>query len=237
VWTVCDDDIVKPQAFSKIITILKKTDNLCSVFINYSVYNGDITICKEERAVKLYKDISCTPNTFYEITKSASAVASSNIILRSLWTEVIKESHLSSRWVHLECLAAIRIQNPKYISYCVSEPLLILRQGFVKWGVNGGLYLLTLNLLPIFKKFKEIGYTHKTTQIMIQTIQNPMWGIIITSKVNGLIINHSLLKRSWVLMEGFSYMRVINMILLLIPRLFHIVGYNIIKLIKHTVMK
>lgn len=241
VWTLCDDDIIKPKGIEKIIGILKEHGNiLCNIFVNYSIYNGDITICKEERATKIYSDVICdTPDSFYEISTNGTVVASSNIISKQLWMNTDKVDMLSSdsKWIQVDGVTKMRITHKEYKSYCIADPILILRQGEVKWIANGGLYLLTLNLLSIFKQLKKIGYTHKTTQIMINTIYKPMWGIIITSKVNGLVINYPLLKKSWLLMDGFSYMRILNMVLLLIPNILHALAYNILKTIKYAVMK
>ena len=44
VWTICDDDIIKPGAIQKILDILHKVQDVSNIFVNCSVYDSDLKI-------------------------------------------------------------------------------------------------------------------------------------------------------------------------------------------------
>jgi len=236
VWTFCADDIVVAGSIRKILTILEKYSDLSAVFVNYSVWDGKIQQCKDVRARKIFGDRLCqSPEDFYHIVQNGACVASSNIYNRELWLGVKKEAEFYQRWVQVEVLARLLIQNPQKSSYCIAEPLFILRQGQPEWERGGGLLLLTLNLLPIFQSFKAMGYPEEIERLLVGFIEDSFWAMIFSSKVNGLKVNIVLLRRIYVLTNKFKYFWIL-FFMLLCPSLFYMLVFRLARLIKCRIL-
>jgi glycosyltransferase involved in cell wall biosynthesis len=230
VWTFCDDDLVKPGSIQKILTILEKFPNLANLYINYSVYDGEIKICKDERAIKIFEDVLCsTPDGFYLVSQNGSVVASSNIYRKELWQNLKEEDLFETKWIQVSGLSALLIRNYGYYSYCIAEPLWVLRQN-PKWINGGGLLKLTLNLLPIFQRFESMGYSKKVQDLMVGFVENNFLGIIITSKRDGLKVDLLLLKRIYKLTNKFRVFWV-ALLLLLVPAFIYRWVFTLIKFI------
>lgn len=231
VWTFCDDDIIRSWGVQKVIKVLEKFPDLSNIYVNYAVYDGLIKSCKDVRAIKIFYDRLCrTPDQFYLCSQNGTVAASSNIYRRDFWVKLEKDEFFELKWVQVWGLSKLMSQNFSYPSYCIAEPIWILRQD-PKWIKGGGLFLLTLNLLPIFQRLEDLGYSKKTQELMVGFIENNFLGIIISSKIDGLKVNWVLIKRIYSLTRKFSY-TYSAYFLLIIPNFAYFVVFKLIMALK-----
>ena len=173
VWMFGDDDLIDFGGIKKVIDILKEYNNLANIFVNYSVYNGDLTSRKDERALKIYKDIHCkNADAFFNNSIHSSVVASSNIVLRKLWLSTDTTKYFDTGWIHFGTISSFLILNNDYTSYCISKPYVILRQGEVRWFNKGTWKTYCNNLWDIVLKMLEKGYKKETVDKLLQNIKH-----------------------------------------------------------------
>lgn len=218
VWLFSDDDRLKSGAIKKVLGVLKQYKNLANIFVNYSVYNGDLTLCRDERDLKIYADIHCqSADAFLNSSRHYSIAVSSNIVLRTLWLNTDVVEYLDSHWIHFGVVSSLLILNNTYGSYCISEPLFVLRQGEPKWIRKGTLLLYSVNLLNIIAKMPQKGYRRETANNLLQTINRTYYSTIIASKINGLPYSFSLIYKIYRILRSYPSFWVIDLPLLLLP--------------------
>jgi abequosyltransferase len=236
VWLFCDDDKLKTGAMKKVLNVLKLHNNLANIFVNYSVYNGDMTQCKDERALKIYRDIHCeNADAFFNSCKHSSIVASSNIILRKLWLNTNTRDYFGTRWIHFGTISSLLILNRGYASYCISKPCFILRQGEVRWRKQGTLLIYSVNLLNIIAKMPEKGYKIETVNNLLQRISKTFYSTIISAKINGLPYNMNLIDKIYKVFKFYPSFWVLDLPLLLLPN--QIYNSKIIRLVYRIAKK
>lgn len=218
VWLFSDDDSLRSGAIKKVLSVLKQYNNLANIFVNYSVYNGDLTLCKDERALRIYTDIHCkNADAFFNSSKHSSIVASSNIVLRTLWLNTDVTEYFDTHWIHFGAISSFLILNNSYTSYCISDPLFILRQGEPKWIKQGTLLLYSVNLLNIITKMPQKGYAKETANNLLQTINKTYYLTIISSKIDGLPYSFSLIHKIYKVFKSYPSFWVLDLPLLLLP--------------------
>ena len=121
VWTICDDDIIKPGAIQKVLDILNDYRDISNILVNCSIYDFKLKKCKTERVTEIYSDaIYYSADNFYRETGLASVIASSNIISRRLWMGTGKTGAFDSGWIHFEIISRIKLHHPRHRSYCIA---------------------------------------------------------------------------------------------------------------------
>ena len=231
VWLFSDDDRLRSGAIKKVLSVLKQYNNLANIFVNYSVYNGDLTLCKDERALRIYTDIHCkNADAFFNSSKHSSIVASSNIVLRTLWLNTDVTEYFDTHWIHFGAISSFLILNNSYTSYCISDPLFILRQGEPKWIKQGTLLLYSVNLLNIITKIPQKGYAKETVINLLRTIHRTFYVTIISSKIDGLPYSFSLIHKIYKVFKSYPSFWIIDLPLLFIPNIFYKVAYRVYKM-------
>lgn len=238
VWLFSDDDKIKAGAIKKILAVLKRYNNLANIFVNYSVYNANLTLCKDERALKIYKDIYCkNADAFFDSSKHSSIAASSNIISRTLWVNTDPKEYFGTGWIHFGMISSFLIRNRGF-SYCISEPCFVLRQGEVKWIKQGTLLIYSIDLLNIIIKMPKKGYKMETADNLLQAISKTFYSTIISSKINGLPYDRNLIHMIYDIYKVFKLYPsfwIVDLPLLLLPN--QIYNSKIIRLVYRIAKK
>ena len=226
VWTICDDDIIKPGAIRKVLDVLCKIPKLSNIFVNCSVYDGELKKCKTKRILDIYNDdIYLTTDSFYGKTGLATINTSGNIISRKLWLEVDKENAFDSYWSHFEIISRIKLHYPRYRSYCIAEPLVVIRQGdTVRWccGDNLGCALLEkgLHLLEVVNWMKLQGASDKCVKQLKNTIVSNLLSTIIFARISGYNTDLRMMKWMYRIVDNPVLVLGVYFPLMIIPRVF-----------------
>jgi len=227
VWLFGDDDKLEGGAIKKVLEVLKKYPKVGFIFVNYSSYNEDLSICIKERNLELIKDMYCnSADEFYSITKIASIVGSSNIVNRNLWNYVNKDKFIGTNWMHF-CVVTSYLKG--HSAYCIADPYVVLRQGkAVRCMDNGKLLIHGNKLSSIIKSLVKIGYERSTVKGMLDFIKVNLWKTIIGAKMTDLNLNFSLLKMTTKNFGNYPSFWLIDFPLLLLPNIFYKILYRFI---------
>jgi len=226
VWTICDDDIIKPGAIQKILDILHKVQDISNIFVNCSVYDSDLKICKTERVANIYDDIICYgADLFYATTVLASLLASSHVISRELWMGTNMANAFGSGWIHFDIISRIKLHHPRHRSYCIAEPLVMIRRGeTVRWSHedNLGKTLLEkgLDLLEIVNRMKSQGHSNECVNQLRSAIASDLLSTIIFARISGFGIDFPLMKRMYRIVDKPVLVLGVYFPLMVIPRVF-----------------
>jgi len=224
VWTICDDDVIRPGAIQKVLDILRNVPDLSTIFVNCSIYDGEVKKCKTERILDIYDDsIYPTADLFYKETGLASINVSSNIVSRRLWMGVEKEDAFTSYWSHYEIISRVKMRYPQYRSYCIAEPLVIIRQGeTVRWryGDNLGHALLEkgLCLMEVASRMESQGYSGDCVKQLRDTISINIVTTILFARISRYKADLPLMKRMYRTVKNPLLVLVVYFPLMLIPR-------------------
>jgi len=239
VWTICDDDVIRPGAIQKVLDILRNVPDLSTIFVNCSIYDGEVKKCKTERILDIYDDsIYPTADLFYKETGLASINVSSNIVSRRLWMGVEKEDAFTSYWSHFEIISRIKLHYPHHHSYCIAEPLVMIRQGeTVRWryGDNLGHALLEkgLYLMEVVNRMKFQGYSGDSVKQLKNAIASNLLSTIIFARISGYNTDLPLMKWMYRTVKNPLLILVVYFPLMLIPRVILMVPLWVVRAVKN----
>lgn len=227
VWLFGDDDKLEGGAIKKVLEVLKKYPKVGFIFVNYSSYNEDFSICTKERDLELMKDVYCnSADEFYSITRIASIVASSNIVKRNFWNYINKNKFIGTNWIHF-CVVTSYLKGRSV--YCITNPYVGLRQGrAVRWVDNGKILIYGNKLSPIIKSLVEMGYERSTVKGMLDFQKVNLWKTIIGAKLSDLNLNFFLFKMTTKNFGNYPSFWLIDFPLLLLPNIFYKILYRFI---------
>jgi len=233
VWLFGDDDKLEGGAYKKVLEVLRKYPKAGFIFVNYSSYNGDFSICIKERNLELMKDVYCnSADEFYSMTKIASIVISSNIVNRNLWNYVNKDKFIGTNWIHF-CVVTSYLKG--HSAYCIANPYVVLRQGSaVRCMDNGKLLIYSNKLSSIIKTLVKMGYERNTVKGMLDSIKVNLWKTIIGAKMTDLNLNFPLLKMTTKNFGNYPSFWLVDFPLLLLPNIFYKILHKFILQVKRV---
>lgn len=195
VWLFSDDDKLKKGAIEKVLEVLKEYPNIGLIWVNYGIYDEDLSVCSiERRDLKTMEDVYCnSADEFYATTHILSTTCSTNIVKRSSWNDVDKDGFIGSNFIHVSVISSYLIKENT--AYCINYPYVMIRmQGVSRWANEGKLLVYSVNLASIIRGLSKQGYKKDTANKMLDHAMGDMWKTCITAKVQNLNPSLSLLK-------------------------------------------
>lgn len=163
VWLLGDDDEIILGGIKKVVGILKKYDNLASIFVNYGCYDRKNGRCITERFLQIKHDSYCkNSNDFLSMVTIYPNFLSSNIVCRQLWLKSNNKHYIGTNWIQYGTLFSIL---PGHSSYCIANPYIINKAFNVsnKEGNKNGVALrILLNFIDIIKGLSQELYSKES---------------------------------------------------------------------------
>lgn len=183
VWTLADDDTLRPGAIAKVVAALTSRPDLRIILVNFIAYDADL---KEVRdAVEISGDAYCrTPEDFLKRSESKYSLLSSLVFNRAAWLQEDKAAGFGSNFIHVYALFKILRTGSSLI---VAEPLVNYRQGSTNFGVSGDSILRTgLSACSVVSSMRAMGYESAITKWLLKKSERYIYGLVIASKLAGI---------------------------------------------------
>lgn len=130
-WLFCDDDLIKQNSISKILS--KITPEVSLIILNAEIKNLDLSLTKEERKMKIYNDVIFDEsewNLLFECIIPYITYIGAVIINRNLWLERDKEKYFESDFIHVGVIFQKLIPNKTIV---IADPLIEIRSDNAQW--------------------------------------------------------------------------------------------------------
>lgn len=214
VWIFADDDIMVKGAVEIVLGIIKQHPEVCEIYIDslkpYTKLNNDC-LCK-------------SGDDFFAITKFRCGGLSSNVVNKNIWERIDLSEYLGSGWIHMAYLV---LALSKYPAYIYKDSLKYEIDAPKRRDANAS-FRVMLNFVKIFQKMHLYGYDKKTMKRGVLTIKGSyLTDIPLFYKPRGLKVDVSLIKECISLYKTFPSFWLIDLPLLLVPRIFFMFLYRI----------
>lgn len=130
-WLMTDDDLLKPGAIAKVLSVLGGDDDL--IIVNAEVRNVDLsTVFEEQRLVldadRVYR--AADRESFFAETAGYLSFIGCVVIRRSCWLKRERARYYGSLFIHV----GVIFQSPAITdARVISEPLIVIRYGNAMW--------------------------------------------------------------------------------------------------------
>jgi glycosyltransferase involved in cell wall biosynthesis len=134
-WLMTDDDLLRPGAIMKVLSILSGEDDL--IVVNSEVRNIDLSVVFENHrllfdADKKYRQAD-SEAFFAEIAAYLSFIGSV-VIRRTCWLSRDRSAYYGTLFIHV----GVIFQNPPIANIrVIAEPLIVIRYGNAMWTPRG----------------------------------------------------------------------------------------------------
>ena len=160
-WLFTDDDIIKPNSISKIITEIEN-NKFSLIIINSEIRNKDLTKILERYILPntTYNNIYNRENfnIFFKNTISYLSFIGCVIIEKELWNSREKEKYFNTEFIHVGVIFQKVIQKQILV---ISEPMIIIRIGNEQWTSRS--FEIWLFKWPrLINSFNIIPYKYKS---------------------------------------------------------------------------
>ncbi len=188
VWILSDDDRLRKGALKKILTILKKHEDISVIFANYAECDINMQEYPVRTRPDIHRDLYCANgNIFFRESKFLFGLVSSLIIKRNKWDDRVKK-YIGTGFIHAGAIAEILSESTAYI---ISEKLVDLRTpitGKERWQTEGYRAIVKpgLELVKIFKNMKNLGYSKKTYRWLIDNMFRANMRLILVLQMMGV---------------------------------------------------
>jgi len=129
-WLLSDDDLLKPDAISRVLKALDANPDL--LLVNAEVRNVDFTRMLDPRMFRIPIDRVYGASDFEEFFSTATPYLSfvgGVVIRRSLWLERDRAPYLDTMFVHV----GVIFQKPLKKITTIADPLIVIRYGNGSW--------------------------------------------------------------------------------------------------------
>jgi len=214
VWILSDDDFIEDGAIEYVQNVIENYIDDSSALIH--VYRQNTKHLKTEQ------DGVCKDgNIFFLKTRFNTGLISNNIVAKAIWQKSSVDQFFDSGWIHfgyaLEALSSLK----GHTAYVISREL-IRTGGEPRWGHEGTFIYTGLKLVEIFQRMPRLGYNKSIKKMADFVIKGGYPKGIPIAKVEGLKVNLLLLKRFYALYRQYPSFWLIDLPLLLIPRMLYI---------------
>jgi glycosyltransferase involved in cell wall biosynthesis len=131
-WLMPDDDLLAPDAISRLLKFIDKSYDL--IVVNSEVWNADFSTSLDTRMLKLREDktydVGDGEKVFVELATCLSFIGSV-VIKRSVWLKKDRSSYYGTLYVHI----GVIFQHPSIESIAViADPMIHIRYGNSMWS-------------------------------------------------------------------------------------------------------
>jgi glycosyltransferase involved in cell wall biosynthesis len=134
-WLLCDDDIMKPGAISKVLSRTGEGHSL--IVVNADVWNADYTRCLEDRRLKIAEDRVYPPSGLEDLlinTAEYLTFIGGVVIRRDLWMSRERERYFGTEFIHVGVIFQAPLPGT---ALAIAEPLISIRYGVAQWTARG----------------------------------------------------------------------------------------------------
>jgi len=225
IWLFSDDDIMVYGGLKKVLSVIDDEESLSVIFVNYSIYNYNLTKCFVEKVVHIDKDKICENcDEFLLTTDIASSFISSIIINRSCYLKLDYSEYFNTNWLQFVALLSAL---PNSCSYCISRPYVIYRSGINRWEKKGKLIEFSYIILPqLIIKICKNKYKLSTIKRILRNRKKNLTSVIVSFKLKNSNIPVKELIHVYKKFPGFWF---IDLPLIIIPFIFYKSAFRLYK--------
>lgn len=209
VWLLGDDDIILPGGITEILNIISANPSVGVIYAD----------CPHPTVLRKHAGGLCkTGDDFFARTQFKNGFVSTNIFNRRLWSDIEVSKYFDTGWIHIGFLMEALMKTCSYVSnrYCVDY----IRDGAImSWGEGQFIYT-GLRLVRIYKQMSTLPYSRKTQRRAYWSVKGGYWRNIGLAKAKGFKVDWTVLKEFFELYRGFISFWLIDIPLLLVPRVF-----------------
>lgn len=183
VWTLADDDLLRPGAVNKILSALKKYLDPHVILVNFIAFDSDLIGVKDY--VEIPIEMEChNPNDFLKNAESKYSLLSALIFSRRSWLSIDTTPGMNTNFIHVYSMLKM-IRNGT--SLIIPEPLVSYRQGSINFGTSGDSMLgIGLSSCQVVNSMKSMGYDKKIIKWLLRKSKTYIYGLVISSKIAGI---------------------------------------------------
>jgi len=219
VWVLSDDDFIQLGGVAAVLESIRKYPRAAVGFVNYS----------SEIMLRTYDACLCLDgNDFFTKTAFKSSLISSNVINREEWLKSKLEKYFGAGWIHFGFLISCLARGQGFI---IPEHY-IVQGGERRWGKNGDFILVGLELARIFKGMPQYGYSREVKEMAVFGIKGRYIKHIPMARLEGLMVNRNLVSQFYELYRQYPSFWLIDIPLLLMPKVVYIVTRKMYRLKK-----
>ena len=130
-WLMTDDDLLKPSAIMKVLSVLSDEDDL--IVVNSEVRSVDLSVILQTQRLELEEDRVyrvTDSETFFADTADYLSFIGCVVIRRTCWLARNRTAYYGSLFIHV----GVIFQSPSITNIrVIAEPLIIIRYGNAMW--------------------------------------------------------------------------------------------------------
>ena len=182
VWTLADDDTLRPNALRRVIQSLEQ-DSLNVILVNFIAFDKDMKYVQD--VVPLSHDsVYRNPEDFLKSAKSKYSLVSSLIFRRKSWLGISINPGIGSNFIHVYSLFSIL---PQGASKIISEPLINYRKDSENFGTSTQSVLnISFSAGRVILLMKNLGYKNTIINWLLHETEDYIHRLVIKLKIEGL---------------------------------------------------
>jgi glycosyltransferase involved in cell wall biosynthesis len=130
-WLLCDDDVLKPGAVAKVLSVTRREYSL--LVVNADVWDAGYSRLLEERRMKIGEDrVYPSPEieALFSDTAGYLTFIGGVVIRRELWIARERERYFGTEFVHVGVIFQAPLPGTALV---ISKPLISIRYGMAQW--------------------------------------------------------------------------------------------------------
>lgn len=219
VWTLGADDVLLSNDFTELMNIIKEQTDYSIIFAGEP---EQISNKKLEAEEFLYK------------SHFRSGFISNNIINKKLWLECDAKDFFDSGWVHYGMVLKMLKKAPARMLSKVYVAEIEETKHNKFWVKNGQEILIGLNLVDIFDRMEQWGYSPKMKRRCKIIIKGAYPKALILAKTSGFDIDLNILRRFIRLYHEFASFWLVDMPILITPNFLFSLPFSLYKNLKRN---
>jgi len=230
VWVIGDDDYLAEGAIEYILQALKNNEDLGAIFVNFCLYDTKNNYMLKDKWLEINEDVYCeNADEFLSVTGVSPNFLSSMVHNKACFLAVDYEKYFGTYWAQYGTLLDY-LQNKSTL--CIAEPY-VVNAGDSTDGVanvDGRSLLILCNLMKIVLTLPDDVYSQDSKMKSANAVKLLLTRKICSAKRLGLSLNYELLKTVSTYFGGNVFFWIIQLPLLLLPKIVHKGIYSFYKM-------
>ena len=228
VWLLSDDDTLKEKSIPIFLDKLNKYKNPSVLFLNYSECDVNMNERLQRHRPDIHKDVYCEDgDIFIRESKFLFGLVSSLVIKRQEWNQANIDKYIGCDSVHIAAIIEIVKNQPSVI---ISDKLVNLRTGNLRWGSEGTFLYPGFKIVKIFQGMKNMGYEKGTYDYLIGHMYKANLKAVLVANSQGLKNKKNVVINMIECYKNYPLFWLIHLPLLIIPNIFYKIVYKACKM-------
>lgn len=234
VWFVGCGEILKPNAFLRLLDKLNNDINYTNILLDFDVYDEMKDKIIDLRIYDFNEDILIKSKNDFSYTKYAPAV-SANIINKNKWNQIVTNSLVVDNWCHIERILDMIALDENSKTLILPHPYFTLYQDTNGWWTKPNAYLFFLSYIDVINSMIKKGFDDSVVKhLKRKETYFGFIGSIIQWKKSGMKFDKKVLNNMLRLFKYDYFFWLIAFPLLLTPKEFLFIPRSGFRLIKKT---